>query len=401
VQTMRELSRRVSRISPSATLAITTKAKAMRAQGLDVISFGAGEPDFPTPEYIVRAAEAACREPSNHKYSPAAGLPALRQAIARKTARDSGLEVSPDRVLVTNGGKHAVFNALQTLLNPGDEVLLPTPHWVTYPEAIALAGGVTIQVATDESTGFRVSTEMLEEATSERTKALIFVSPSNPTGSVYPASDVKKIGEWAAERDIWVITDEIYEHLVYGDNDFSSIPVLTPEVRDRCIVLNGVSKAYSMTGWRVGWMIGSRDVVRAAVNLQSHSTSNVANVAQAAALEAVEGPLDSVFEMREAFDRRRRTMHRLLGEMPNVTSIESQGAFYEFPSFTAVLGHEIAGRIPTTTLELAEIILDEARVAFVPGEAFGAAGYGRFSYALADADLATGLERIGELLSSI
>ena len=373
----------------------------MRGQGLDVISFGAGEPDFPTPDYIVRAAEAACREPSNHKYSPAAGLPALRQAIAMKTARDSGLEVSPDRVLVTNGGKHAVFNALQTLLNPGEEVLLPTPHWVTYPEAIALAGGVTIPVPTDESTGFRASTEMLDAATSERTKALIFVSPSNPTGSVYAAGDVKRIGEWAAARDIWVITDEIYEHLVYGDNHFSSVPVLTPEVRDRCIVLNGVSKAYSMTGWRVGWLIGPTEVVQAATNLQSHSTSNVANVAQAAALEALEGPLDSVFEMREAFDRRRRTMHRLLSAMPKVTSIESQGAFYEFPSFKGVLGHEIAGRVPTTTLELAEIILDEVRVAFVPGEAFGAAGYGRFSYALADADLTAGLERIGELLSSI
>lgn len=396
---MTRISRLVAGIAPSATLAITNKAKAMRAEGVDVISFGAGEPDFPTPPHIVAAAEAACRVPKNHKYTPIAGLPELREAIAAKTVRDSGYEVGSDQVLVTNGGKHAVFNALVSLLDPGDEVLLPTPYWVTYPEAIGLAGGVMVPVTTDESTGFRATIPQLEAAVTERTKAMLFVSPSNPTGAVYAPSDVEEIGRWAAERGIWVVTDEIYEHLTYGDNEFVSMPAVVPELADRCLVLNGVSKAYSMTGWRVGWMIGPPDVVKAATNFQSHGTSNVCNVAQAAALAALNGPLESVHAMREAFDRRRMSMHSLLSGMSGVSTVESQGAFYAFPSFKEILGRSIAGRTPTTTLELADLILDEVRVAFVPGEAFGASGYGRFSYALGDDDLKEGLERIGELLA--
>jgi aspartate/methionine/tyrosine aminotransferase len=395
---MTRISQRIGSIAESATLAITSKAKAMRAEGLDVIGFGAGEPDFPTPPHIVEAAEAACHVPRYQKYSPAAGLPELREAVAAKTGRDSGYEVTSSQVLITNGGKHAVFNTMATLLDPGDEVLLPAPYWVTYPEAITLAGGVPVFIPTDETTGFQADVEQLEAAKTPRTKALLFVSPSNPTGAVYPPEEVAAIGQWAAANDIWVITDEIYEHLVYGDTPFTSIPTVVPEIADRCVVVNGVAKTYAMTGWRVGWMIGPNDVIKAAANLQSHATSNVCNVAQAAALAAVSGSLEPVREMRTAFDRRRQTMTTLLGGIPGVTVIEPQGAFYAFPSFAGVLGAPVAGRTPQSTLELAEVVLDEARVAFVPGEAFGAPGYGRFSYALGDDDLVEGINRVAQLL---
>ncbi len=395
---MTRISQRIGSIAESATLAITSKAKAMRAEGIDVIGFGAGEPDFPTPPHIVEAAEAACRLPRHQKYSPAAGLPELREAVAAKTARDSGYEVKSSQVLITNGGKHAVFNTMATLLDPGDEVLLPAPYWVTYPEAIALAGGVPVVIPTDELTGFRATVEQLEAARTPRTKALLFVSPSNPTGAVYSPEEVSAIGEWAAANEVWVITDEIYEHLVYGDTPFSSMPTLVPEIADRCVVVNGVAKTYAMTGWRVGWMIGPNDVIKAAANLQSHATSNVCNVAQAAAVAAVSGSLETVYEMRAAFDRRRQTMTQLLGAIPGVDLIEPQGAFYAFPSFAGVLGQPVAGRTPESTMELAEIVLDEARVAFVPGEAFGAPGYGRFSYALGDEDLTEGINRVANLL---
>jgi len=397
---MTRISRRTRSIAESATLAITSKAKAMRAEGIDVIGFGAGEPDFPTPPHIVEAAEAACRLPRNHKYSPTFGLPELREAVAAKTGRDSGYEVTPSQVLITNGGKHAVFNTMATLLDPGDEVLLPAPYWVTYPEAIALAGGVPVYIPTDETTGFRATVEQLEAAKTPRTKALLFVSPSNPTGAVYPPEEVAAVGQWAAANDVWVITDEIYEHLVYGDSQLTSMPALVPEIADRCVVVNGVAKTYAMTGWRVGWMIGPNDVIKAATNLQSHATSNVCNVAQAAALAAVSGSLETAHQMRAAFDRRRQTMIQLLGEIPGVTLIEPQGAFYAFPSFKGALGRPLAGRTPESTMALAELVLDEARVAFVPGEAFGAPGYGRFSYALSDDDLVKGINRLAHLLGS-
>jgi len=399
-QARTRISARIAAISESATLAVDAKAKALKAAGRPVIGFGAGEPDFPTPDYIVEAAQRACAEPKFQKYTPAAGLPELREAIAAKTARDSGLVLSASQVLVTNGGKHAVYEALATLLDPGDEVLLPTPYWTTYPESIALAGGVPVLVSTDETSGYLVTVEQLEAQLTDRTKLLLFVSPSNPTGAVYPPEQVAEIGRWAAERGIWVVTDEIYEHLVYGDARFVSMPVVAPEIADRCVVLNGVAKTYAMTGWRVGWMAGPADVIKAAINLQSHATSNVCNVAQAAALTAVSGDLSAVARMRSAFDRRRQVMTAMLNEVPGVVCPLPEGAFYCYPSVKGVLGKEIAGQRPTTSGQLAEILLDEADVAVVPGEAFGTDGYFRLSCALGDADLEEGVSRLAKLLAS-
>jgi aspartate aminotransferase len=395
----RRISERVSSIAESATLAVDAKARALKAAGRPVIGFGAGEPDFPTPGYIVEAAVRACAEPRFHHYSPTPGLPELREAVAAKTARDSGYQVGASQVLITNGGKQAVYQTFATLLDPGDEVLLPTPHWTTYPEAIALAGGVAVPVMTDERSGYLTSVADLEAARTPRTKVLLFVSPSNPTGAVYPPAQVAEIGRWAAEAGLWVITDEIYEHLVYDDARFASIPVAAPELADRCVVLNGVAKTYAMTGWRVGWMIGPPDVVKAAANLQSHSTSNVCNVAQAAALAAVSGDLSAVEAMRTAFSRRRLTMTSMLNEIPGVTCPLPEGAFYCYPSVKGVLGKELAGGRPTSTAELAEIILENADVAVVPGEAFGTPGYFRLSCALGDADLEEGITRLGKLLA--
>jgi len=393
------VSARISAITESATLAVDAKAKALKAAGRPVIGFGVGEPDFPTPGYIVEAAQRACAEPRFQKYTPAAGLPELRAAVAAKTARDSGYQVESGQVLVTNGGKQAVYQAFATLLDPGDEVLVPAPYWTTYPEAIALAGGVMRPVPTDEHSGYLVAIDDLEAARTSRTKVLLFVSPSNPTGAVYPPAMVKAVGQWAAEHGLWVITDEIYEHLVYGDAVFSSIPVQAPEVADTCVVVNGVAKTYAMTGWRVGWMIGPRDVIDAAANLQSHATSNVCNVAQAAALTAVSGDLSAVAVMREAFDRRRQTMTRMLNEIDGVICPEPQGAFYCYPSVKGLLGLQIAGRTAYTSAELAGLILDEAEVAVVPGEAFGTPGYFRMSCALGDADLEEGVARMAKLLA--
>jgi aspartate aminotransferase len=393
------ISARVSAITESATLAVDAKAKALKAAGRPVIGFGAGEPDFPTPDYIVEAAAAACAVPRYHKYTPAAGLPELREAIAAKTARDSGLTAAASQVLVTNGGKQAVYQTFATLLDPGDEVLMPTPYWTTYPESIALAGGVPVPVLTDENSGYLVSVEQLEAHRTDRTKVLLFVSPSNPTGAVYPPELVAEIGRWAADSGIWVVTDEIYEHLVYGAARFASMPVVAPEIADRCVVLNGVAKTYAMTGWRVGWMIGPADVIKAATNLQSHATSNVCNVAQAAALAAVSGDLAAVEVMRTAFDRRRQLMTAMLNEVPGVVCPLPEGAFYCYPSVKGVLGKQIAGRRPGSSAELAELLLDEADVAVVPGEAFGTNGYFRLSCALGDADLEEGIGRVAKLLT--
>jgi len=396
---MGRISARVAAVTESATLAIDAKAKALKAAGEDVIGFGAGEPDFPTPAHIVDAAAEACRNPKNHRYTPAAGLPELRQAVADKTKRDSGLEVKANQVLITNGGKHAVYNTFATLLDEGDEVLLPAPYWTTYPEAIALPGGVSVVVPTDETTGFRATVDQLEAARTDRTKVLLFVSPSNPTGAVYSRAEIEAVGQWAAEHGLWVVTDEIYEHLVYGDAEHHSMPVVVPELAERCVVVNGVAKTYAMTGWRVGWMVGPTDVIAAAANLQSHATSNVANVSQRAALAAVTGDLTAVDEMRATYDRRRRKMLDMLRDIPGVECAEPEGAFYAFPSFKGTLGRDIAGRTPQSTLELAEVILDEAKVALVPGEAFGAPGYMRLSYALGDDDLVEGVTRIAKLLA--
>ena len=394
------ISARIGGIAESATLAVDAKAKALKAAGRPVIGFGAGEPDFPTPDYIVQAAIAACSVPANHRYTPAAGLPALREAVAAKTARDSGLTVEAADVLITNGGKQSVYQAFATLLDPGDEVLLPAPYWTTYPEAITLAGGVPVPVVADESAGYLVDLDQLEAALTPRTKVLLFCSPSNPTGAVYPPEQVAAIGRWASEKGIWVITDEIYEHLVYGDAVHVSMPVVAPEIADRCIVVNGVAKTYAMTGWRVGWMIGPRDAIKAATNLQSHLTSNVCNVAQQAALTAVSGPLDAVDGMRRAFDRRRQLIVGLLDAIPHVSCPEPEGAFYAYPSVRGLIGKSFDGVRPASSGELAALVLDKAEVAVVPGEAFGTPGYFRLSYALSDDDLVTGVTRMAEFLST-
>ncbi len=396
---MSRVSLRAASVSESATLAVDAKAKALRASGEQVIGFGAGEPDFPTPGPIVEAAVAACHDPVNHRYSPAAGLPELRQAVAEKTRRDSGFDVAASQVLITNGGKQAVAHAFAALVDPGDEVLVPAPYWTTYPEAIALAGGVPVPVVTGEDQGFKATVEDLERRRTPRTKVLLFVSPSNPTGAVYDRAEMEAVGRWAASEGLWVVTDEIYEHLVYGSARHHSLPVVVPDLVDRCVVLNGVAKTYAMTGWRVGWLIGPPDVVKAATNIQSHTTSNVANVSQRAALAAVSGGLEAVAEMRQAFDRRRKTMVGMLRDTKGVTCVEPDGAFYAYPSVKDLLGRTLRGRRPASSLELAELCIEEVKVAAVPGEAFGTPGYFRLSYALGDDDMVEGLSRLQDLFA--
>ncbi|MDK8816356.1 pyridoxal phosphate-dependent aminotransferase [Winkia sp. UMB6473-AN360BR] len=394
------VSKRIGAIATSATLAVSNKAKELKAQGKPVIGFGAGEPDFPTPDYIVEAAVAAAKDPENHKYSPGRGLPELREAIAKKTLRDSGYEVDPANVLVTNGAKQAVTQTFATLLDPGDEVLMPTPYWTTYPEVISLSGGVTVPVFADAEQNFKITVAQLEEKRTDKTKAVLICSPTNPTGAVYTPAELRKIGQWALEKGVWVIADEIYEHLLYDGAEPAHIVKEVPELADQTVVINGVAKTYAMTGWRVGWMIGPKDVITAAANLQSHLTSNVCNVAQRAALEAVSGPLTAVEEMREAFDRRRRTVVKMLNQIDGFTVPTPQGAFYVYASVKDVLGREIAGQVAHTSAELAQIILHEAEVAAVPGEAFGPSGYLRFSYALGDEDLVEGISRVQKLIGT-
>ena len=377
-------------------MAVSAKAKQMAAAGHDVISFGPGEPDFPTPDHIVAAAVAACGDPQNHRYTPTAGLSELREAVAVATTTNSNVEVSPSQVLVTNGGKYAVYAACAALLDPGDEVIVPAPYWVSYPWTIRLAGGVPVPVLADQSTGFQITVEQLEQVITERTKMLIFVSPSNPTGAVYSPEKVEELAAWASERGIWVLTDEIYEHFVYDGARFASIAA---SMEDRWVIVNGVAKAYAMPGWRVGWMVGPPDVIKAASGLQSHSTSNVCNVAQRAAVAALTGPQEPVTKMKAAFDRRRRAMYEVLSNIPGMECIVPQGAFYAFPDCSGLLGRSLAGRAVNNTIELAEVILEEIKVAVVPGEAFGSPGFVRFSYALSDHDLAKGTQRLAEFLS--
>jgi aspartate/methionine/tyrosine aminotransferase len=396
---MSRISARIAAIAESATLAVDGKAKALKAAGRPVIGFGAGEPDFPTPSYIVDAAAAAAKVVANHRYTPTPGLPELRQAIVDKTKRDSNYDITVDQVLVTNGGKQAVYQAFATILDPGDEVILPAPFWTTYPEAIKLAGGKAVEVFADETQNYLVNVAQLEEARTGKTKALLFCSPSNPTGSVYTAEQVKEIGQWALKNNIWIIADEIYEHLLYDGATAPSMPVAVPELADTTIILNGVAKTYAMTGWRVGWMIGPKDVIKAATNLQSHLTSNVANVSQRAAIAALTGNLDAVHEMGVAFDRRRKLIVGLLNDIPGIECPTPQGAFYVYPSVKGVLGKSIRGKVANTSAELATIILDEVEVAAVPGEAFGPSGYLRFSYATSDEDIVEGIGRIKKLLT--
>jgi aspartate/methionine/tyrosine aminotransferase len=396
---MSRISARIAAIAESATLAVDAKAKALKAAGRPVIGFGAGEPDFPTPDYIVDAAIAAAKVVANHRYTPSPGLPELREAIVAKTKRDSHYEITADQILVTNGGKQAVYQAFATIIDPGDEVLLPSPFWTTYPEAIKLAGGKSVEVFADESQNYLVTVEQLEAARTPKTKALLFCSPSNPTGSVYSAEQAKAIGEWALKNNIWIISDEIYEHLLYDGATAPSLPVLVPGLADTCIIINGVAKTYAMTGWRVGWMIGPKDVIKAATNLQSHLTSNVSNVSQRAAIAAVSGNLDAVHKMGEAFNRRRALIVGLLNEIPGFVCPTPQGAFYVYPSVKGALGKTIRGKVANTSAELATIILEEVEVAAVPGEAFGPSGYLRFSYATSDEDIVEGIGRIKKLLT--
>ena len=393
------VSKRVAAIAESATLAVDSKAKALKAAGKPVIGFGAGEPDFPTPDYIVNAAIEAAKNPANHRYTPTPGLPELRDAIVKKTKRDSNYEITAEQVLVTNGGKQSVYQSFAAILDPGDEVLLPSPFWTTYPECIKLAGGVAVEIFADETQNYLLSVEQLEKALTPKTKVLLFCSPSNPTGSVYSPEQVKAIGQWALKNNLWVITDEIYEHLLYDGAKAPSICVAVPELTDRTIIINGVAKTYAMTGWRVGWMIGPKDVIKAATNLQSHLSSNVANVSQRAAIAALNGDLAAVHKMGEAFDRRRKLIVKLLNEIPGVSCPTPTGAFYVYPSVKGVLGKEIRGKRANTSAELATLILEEAEVAAVPGEAFGPSGYLRFSYALSDDDILEGISRVKKLLS--
>ena len=393
------VSKRIAAIAESATLAVDSKAKALKAAGRPVIGFGAGEPDFPTPDYIVNSAVEAAKVAANHRYTPAAGLPELRDAIVKKTKRDSNYEITSDQVLVTNGGKQAVYQAFASILDPGDEVILPSPYWTTYPECIKLAGGVSVEVFADESQNYLVSVEQLEKVRTAKTKVVLFCSPSNPTGSVYSPEQVKAIGNWALANGLWVVTDEIYEHLLYDGATAPSICVAVPALADRTIIINGVAKTYAMTGWRVGWMIGPKDVIKAATNLQSHLSSNVSNISQRAAITALTGDLSAVHKMGEAFDRRRKLIVKLLNEIPGVSCPNPTGAFYVYPSVKGVLGKEIRGKRPKTSAELATLILEEVEVAAVPGEAFGPSGYLRFSYALGDEDIIEGIGRVKKLLN--
>jgi aspartate aminotransferase len=393
------ISNRIASIAESATLKVDAKAKALKAAGRPVVSFAAGEPDFPTPEHIVEAAVAAARDPKSHKYTPAAGLPELREAIAAKTLRDSGLDVAASQVIVTNGGKQAVYQAFATLLDPGDEVLVPTPYWTTYPEAIKLAGGVQVDVFAGADQGYLVTVDQLEAARTPRSKVLLFVSPSNPTGAVYPPEQVAAIGAWAQEHGLWVISDEIYQNLTYDGVKSTSIVEATPELADRTILVNGVAKTYAMTGWRLGWMVGPADAIAGAANLQSHLSSNVSNISQRAALAALTGPQESVERMRQAFDRRRKLIVEGLNAIPGVVCPVPEGAFYVYPDVTGLLNREWGGVTPASSLELADLILEQAEVAAVPGEAFGPSGYLRFSYALGDDDIREGVSRLQKLFS--
>lgn len=393
------ISKRIAAIAESATLKVDAKAKALQADGKAVISFAAGEPDFPTPAHIVEAAIAAAKDPKNHRYTPAVGLPELRDAIAKKTLTDSGTEITASQVVVTNGGKQAVYQAFAVLLDPGDEVILPSPYWTTYPEAIALAGGKSVEVFAGSDQGYMVTVEQLEAARTPKTKAMLLCSPSNPTGSVYPKEQIKAIGEWALANGIWVVSDEIYQNVIYDGRRAYSITELVPAMKDLTIMVNGVAKSYAMTGWRLGWMAGPEDAMKAAANLQSHLSSNVNNIAQRAAIAALTGPQDEIKAMVDAFDRRRHLAVAELGKISNWLAPMPEGAFYVYSDVRGLLGKSWGGKVINTSLELCDYILDAAEVALVPGEAFGPSGYVRMSYALGDDQISEGIQRLQKLFN--
>jgi aspartate aminotransferase len=393
------ISKRIAAIAESATLKVDAKAKALQAEGKAVISFAAGEPDFPTPAHIVEAAVAAAKDPKNHRYTPAVGLPELREAIAKKTLADSGTEITAAQVVVTNGGKQAVYQAFAVLLDPGDEVLLPSPYWTTYPEAIALAGGKSVEVFAGSDQGYMVTVEQLEKARTPKTKAMLLGSPSNPTGAVYSKEQIKAIGEWALANEIWVVSDEIYQNVIYDGKRAYSITEVVPAMKDLTIMVNGVAKSYAMTGWRLGWMAGPLDAMKAAANLQSHLSSNVNNIAQRAAIAALTGPQDEIKAMVDAFDRRRHLAVAELGKISNWLAPMPEGAFYVYSDVRGLLGKSWGGKVINTSLELCDYILDAAEVALVPGEAFGPSGYVRMSYALGDAQITEGIQRLQKLFN--
>jgi aspartate aminotransferase len=393
------ISKRIGAIAESATLKVDSKAKALQADGKAVVSFAAGEPDFPTPAHIVEAAVVAAKDPKNHRYTPAVGLPELREAIAAKTKADSGTEITASQVVVTNGGKQAVYQAFAVLLDPGDEVLLPSPYWTTYPEAIALAGGKTVEVFAGSDQNYMVSVEQLEAVRTEKTKALLLCSPSNPTGSVYSREQIKAIGEWALANEIWVVSDEIYQNVIYDGKRAYSVTEVVPAMKDLTIMVNGVAKSYAMTGWRLGWMAGPQDAMKAAANLQSHLSSNVNNIAQRAAIAALTGPQDEVKAMLEAFDRRRHLAVSELSKINGWLAPMPEGAFYVYSDVRGLLGKSWGGKVINTSLELCDYMLDAAEVALVPGEAFGPSGYVRMSYALGDAQISEGISRLQKLFN--
>jgi aspartate aminotransferase len=393
------ISKRIAAIAESATLKVDAKAKALQAEGKAVISFAAGEPDFPTPAHIVEAAIAAAKDPKNHRYTPAIGLPELREAIAKKTLADSGTEITAAQVVVTNGGKQAVYQAFAVLLDPGDEVILPSPYWTTYPEAIALAGGKSVEVFAGSDQGYLVTVEQLEQARTPKTKAMLLGSPANPTGAVYSKEQIKAIGEWALANEIWVVSDEIYQNVIYDGKRAYSITEVVPAMKDLTIMVNGVAKSYAMTGWRLGWMAGPLDAMKAAANLQSHLSSNVNNIAQRAAIAALTGPQDEIKAMVDAFDRRRHLAVAELSKINGWIAPMPEGAFYVYSDVRGLLGKSWGGKVINTSLELCDYILDAAEVALVPGEAFGPSGYVRMSYALGDAQITEGIQRLQKLFN--
>ena len=392
-----DISKLDQKIKPSGTMAISNKSRELKSQGKPVIGFGAGEPDFPSPDYVVDAAIKAAADPKNHKYSPAAGLESLRQIIAKTTKDYSGFEINSDNVIVSNGGKQSILTAFLSILDPGDEVIIPAPYWTTYPEAVKIAGGTPVFIETEKSNNFKVTVEQLEKSKSKNTKMLVWCSPSNPTGVVYSKEEAEEIYEWIFKNDLWILSDELYEHLVYEGETSPSPAIYDPELKNT-IIVNGVSKSYSMTGWRVGWLIGNKSVIGLGKKIQSQATSNVSNVSQLAAEAALLNGLEVTNEMKIAFNRRRLFATEKIKSIPNLNVVDSTGAFYLFVD----VSHYCSGKNGlNTSEEFCDWLLENYFIAFVPGEVFGTPGFMRLSYALSDEDLDNGLSRLSEAIDNL
>lgn len=394
-----EISKLSKLITPSGTMAISNKARILREQGKPVIGFGAGEPDFPTPEYVVKDVQVAAEDTSNHKYSPVAGLTILKEEIVRTSQLYSGINVQQENILVSNGGKHAILTTFMSILNPGDEVLIPSPYWTTYPEAVKISGGNPIIVDTEFDDDFKVNTDQLDALKTSKTKILVWVSPSNPTGVVYTKEEAEKIYNWAFENNVWILSDELYEHLVY-EGMTSPSPAQYDTELNNTIIINGVAKAYSMTGWRVGWIIANTDVIDMAKKIQSHATSNVSNISQIAAYSALKNGLNETKVMKESFNRRRLYAIEEFSNIENVNLIKSTGAFYLFPDVSYYSGNGVINGVHNS-IDFCNWLLDEYFIAFVPGEVFGKNGFLRCSYALSDDDLHEGLSRFSKAIKEI